>query len=165
MTSAQPVTAYVGLGANVGDPLRQIDAAVTEIGQLPQTQLVSRSSFYRSAPVGPVAQPDFVNAVCAIRTELAALELLRLLLEIEQRHGRVRGALQNGPRTLDLDLLLYGTEEIHAPELTLPHPRMHERAFVLTPLAEIAPQLEIPGHGPVSALLNACAGQRVERLG
>jgi len=157
--------AYVGLGGNLGRPAEQLRAGCAALARLPATRLLAVSSFYRSAPVGVVQQPDFINAVCAIETALPALELMRRLLAIEQEHGRVRGAERGTARALDLDLLLYGAETIATAELTLPHPRMHERAFVLAPLAEIAPDLDLPGHGSVTALLGACAGQRVERLG
>lgn len=156
--------AYVGLGANVGDPLRQLRGGVAALGRLPRTRVIACSSLYRSAPVGVAAQPDFVNAVCAIETTLTAGDLMHQLLDVEREHGRLRGKGVGEPRTLDLDLLLYGSETLATPELTLPHPRMHERAFVLLPLSEIAPALEIPGQGPVSRLLRRCAGQRVQRL-
>jgi 2-amino-4-hydroxy-6-hydroxymethyldihydropteridine diphosphokinase len=158
------VAAYIGLGSNLEEPARQVHAGVDALRNLPQTQLLDCSSLYRSAPVGAKAQPDFINAVCAAGTQLSALDLMRRLLEIERQHGRVRGAVKGGARTLDLDLLLYGSEIVATRELTLPHPRMHERAFVLAPLVEIAPGLDIPGRGPVTALLRDCAGQRVERL-
>ncbi|MEW6332239.1 MAG: 2-amino-4-hydroxy-6-hydroxymethyldihydropteridine diphosphokinase, partial [Pseudomonadota bacterium] len=121
-------------------------------------------SFYRTAPVGRLEQPDFINAVCRVRTGQAPATLMRKLLEIERAHGRVREGDPGGPRTLDLDLLLYGDRAIHTAELTVPHPRLHERAFVLYPLQEIAPDLVIPGRGAVRELAAGCAGQRVERL-
>ncbi len=158
------VTAYIGLGSNLEEPTHQIRKGIVALAQLPQTQVLVCSSLYRSAPVGVTAQPDFINAVCTIETRLPAFELMRRLLEIERQHGRVRGAEKGEARTLDLDLLLYGLEIVATTELTLPHPRMHERAFVLAPLAEIAPSLDIPGRGPVTTLLRSCAGQRVERL-
>jgi len=156
--------AYIGLGSNLDAPVRQLRAGITALAQLPATHVLNCSSFYRSAPVGLTAQPDFVNAVCAIDTTLPALDLMHRLLAIEHEHGRVRGAEKGGPRTLDLDLLLYGAETMASTELTLPHLRMHERAFVLAPLAELSPGLEIPGHGALSTLLSRVAGQRVERL-
>ena len=155
--------AYVALGANIGEPVAHLRAAVADLDALPGTRVVARSSLYRSAPVGLVDQPDFINAVVAVDTALEALPLLRTLLAIEARHGRVR-SVPNAPRTLDLDLLLYGEAVVGGAELTLPHPRMHERAFVLAPLAEIAPSLVIPGRGPVAALLAACADQRIHPL-
>jgi len=144
--SATP--AYVGLGSNLQDPAAQLKSAFAELAALASTRVVVRSSLYRSAPVGYADQPDFINAVAAIETALAPCVLLDALLDIERRHGRVR-EFQNSPRTLDLDLLLYGELQLHEPGLTIPHPRMHERAFVLLPLAEIAPQLVIPGMGIV----------------
>jgi 2-amino-4-hydroxy-6-hydroxymethyldihydropteridine diphosphokinase len=158
------VTAYIGLGANIGAPLPRLRAAMDALARLPDTRVIACSSFYRSAPVGITQQPDFVNAVCMLDTALPAPALLQGLLDIEREHGRVRGSQPGGPRTMDLDLLLYGTEQMHGESLTLPHPRMHERRFVLLPLSEIAPTLEIPGRGPVAALLRSCDGQRVERM-
>jgi 2-amino-4-hydroxy-6-hydroxymethyldihydropteridine diphosphokinase len=155
--------AYVGIGANLDDPARQVRSAFAALGTLPRSRLVKRSSLYRSAPQGYRAQPDFVNAVAALETELGAAELLAELLALERRAGRTRG-FANAPRTLDLDLLLYGAGRIDAPGLLVPHPRMHERAFVLIPLLEIAPQAAIPGLGPARAALDRLAGQEVERL-
>lgn len=160
---ANRVRAYVALGANIGEPVKHLRAAVDDMTALPDTLIVARSSLYRSAPVGLLNQPDFINAVVALDTALAPLALLRQLLAIEARHGRVR-SVPNAPRTLDLDLLSYGDVVQDDPALTLPHPRMHERAFVLAPLAEIAPGLVIPGRGPVASLLAACADQRIHPL-
>lgn len=155
--------AYIGLGGNLGDPLLQLRAAVAELAALPRTRFACCSAPYRSAPVGFADQPDFVNAVCRLDTAFAPPELLAALLAIERRHERARGHA-GGPRTLDLDLLLYDALRLDHPGLQLPHPRMHERAFVLYPLHEIEPGLELPGRGPVAALLAACAGQRIEKL-
>jgi len=153
--------AYIALGSNLADPVSQLDAAFDELGRLPQTRFLARSSLWRSAPVGYLDQPDFVNAVAAVDTGLEAETLLAHLLDIERRHGRVR-EFQNAPRTLDLDIALYGDDRIDTPTLTVPHPRMHERAFVLLPLSEIAPDIAIPGHGALRDLLPAIAGQRLE---
>jgi len=155
--------AYVGLGANLDDPRTHIERALAELARLPRTRLVARSSLYRSAPVGFRAQPDFLNAVAALDTDLDPQSLFEALRAIERRHGRER-PFPGAPRTLDLDLLLYGEDTIATPTLAVPHPRMHERAFVLAPLAEIAPEARVPGRGPVAELLAACAGQRIERL-
>lgn len=149
---------FVALGSNLADPVAQLAAACEEIGALPGTRFVARSSLWRSAPVGYLDQPDFVNAVALIETDLAPEPLLEHLLAIERRHGRVR-EFANAPRTLDLDIALYGDDRIDTPSLTVPHPRMHERAFVLLPLAELAPDVAIPGHGPLRELLPAVAGQ------
>jgi 2-amino-4-hydroxy-6-hydroxymethyldihydropteridine diphosphokinase len=127
-------------------------AGFAALAQLPHTQLIARSSLYRSAPVGYADQPDFVNAAAAISTALGARALLDALLAIERVHGRVR-AFANAPRTLDLDILLYGEHVIDEPGLSVPHPRMHQRAFVVVPLAEIAPQAVVPGRGRVGDLL------------
>jgi 2-amino-4-hydroxy-6-hydroxymethyldihydropteridine diphosphokinase len=155
--------ACVGLGANLGDPRRQLQAAIDELSRLPDTRLLRASRFYRSAPIGNADQPDFVNAVAQFDTALAAEDLFDRLQDIEQRHGRER-PFPGAPRTLDLDLLLYGDARIATPRLTVPHPRMHERAFVLRPLAEIAPATTIPGRGPVAALLEGCRGQDAEPI-
>jgi 2-amino-4-hydroxy-6-hydroxymethyldihydropteridine diphosphokinase len=155
--------AYVGLGANLDDPRAHIESALAELARLPRTRLAARSGLYRSAPVGVATQPDFLNAVAALDTELDAQSLLEALRAIERRHGRER-PFPGAPRTLDLDLLLYGEQTIATPGLVVPHPRMHERAFVLAPLAEIAPEARVPGRGRVVELLAACAGQRIERL-
>jgi 2-amino-4-hydroxy-6-hydroxymethyldihydropteridine diphosphokinase len=152
------VTAYVGLGANLDDPSAQVEFAFGELDRLPDTMLSARSSLYVSAPMGYDCQPDFINAVARLETGLPPRTLLTALLEIEHRHGRER-TFRNAPRTLDLDLLLYGEARFHEPGLELPHPRMHERAFVLEPLIEIAPGLSIPGHGQVEALLGRCEDQ------
>ena len=158
-----PVTAYIGLGANLDDPAAQIAQAFDELEHIAKTRLVARSSLYASAPVGYVDQPDFFNAVAQVETTLAPRALLTALLEIEQRHGRERG-FRNAPRTLDLDLLLYGAAHFHEDHLSLPHPRLTERAFVLLPLTEIAPDLVVPGKGRASDWIASCADQPVTRL-
>jgi 2-amino-4-hydroxy-6-hydroxymethyldihydropteridine diphosphokinase len=155
--------AYVALGANLDDPVAQVTAAFAALAVLPQTRLTARSSLYRTAPVGYAEQPDFINAVAAVHTVLPPRELLDSLLAIELGHGRVR-TFANAPRTLDLDLLLYGDLRFHEDGLTIPHPRMHERAFVLVPLAEIAPHAMVPGSGAVSDLLRAVKTAGVTRI-
>ncbi len=157
------IPVYVGLGSNLGDSRRELETALQELGGLRSTRLAQRSSVYRTAPLGYAAQNDFLNAVARLETTIEAEALLDELLAIERRHGRERG-FANAPRTLDLDLLLYGEQSIATPRLTVPHPRMHERAFVLAPLAEIAPDATVPGRGAVRELLAACAGQRVQRI-
>ena len=154
--------AYIALGANLEDPVAQVRAAATALAALPGARLLALSSLYRTAPVGIHGQPDFINAVVAIDTPLAALPLLHALLAIEARHGRVR-SVPNAPRTLDLDLLMHGDTIMAGAELTLPHPRMHERAFVLLPLLEIAPYVQLPGLGAARSFLPAVAGQAIER--
>ena len=155
--------AYIGIGSNLDQPQAQVARAFEELAGLAHTRLSGRSSLYRTAPIGHAAQPDFINAVAALDTELGAEDLLGELQAIESRHGR-RRSFRNAPRTLDLDLLLYGDARIDQPQLTVPHPRMHERAFVLQPLAEIAPQLRIPGRGGIDECLKACGAQNVERI-
>jgi 2-amino-4-hydroxy-6-hydroxymethyldihydropteridine diphosphokinase len=156
--------AYVGLGANLGEPRAQVELACGELDRIPRTRLVRASSLYRSEPLGHADQPEFVNAVAQVETGLSAERLLAELQAIEARHGRSR-SFPNAPRTLDLDLLLFGKAVINEPELTIPHPRMHQRAFVLKPLLEIAPEIAIPGIGPAAARLAACSDQFVEKLG
>jgi 2-amino-4-hydroxy-6-hydroxymethyldihydropteridine diphosphokinase len=155
--------AHVGLGSNLEDPARQVRQGFEELGRLPRTRLLARSSLYRTAPVAKLDQPDFVNAVAVLDTELSPAELLQALLALEARHGRVRGE-PNAPRTLDLDLLLLGDQMLHEPGLDVPHPRMHQRAFVLLPLAEVSPGAVIPGRGPVADLLAPVADQHVTRI-
>jgi 2-amino-4-hydroxy-6-hydroxymethyldihydropteridine diphosphokinase len=151
------VTAYLGLGSNLGNPLAQLRSARQAIQALPAVREIAFSSLYRSTPMGPSDQPDYINAVMAIQTCLSALDLLKALQAIELAHGRMRTGERWGPRTLDLDLLLYGQEEIVGNVLTVPHPGLAEREFVLYPLAEIAPpELVIPGKGLLSELVRAC---------
>ena len=157
------IRAYVALGSNLGDPVRTIEDAIDAMAALRGSLLTAISSLYRTAPVGLPDQPEFINAVAKLETDLAPEALLDALHEIEQRFGRVR-AERNGPRTLDLDLLLYDDQFIDLPRLTLPHPRLHLRAFVLQPLAEIAPDLAIPGRGTVAAWLPAVANQGIVKL-
>jgi 2-amino-4-hydroxy-6-hydroxymethyldihydropteridine diphosphokinase len=156
--------AYVGLGSNLAEPQLQIEHAFGELGTLPRTRVLARSSLYRSSPVGYAAQPDFINAVAKLDTDLDPHELLRELHSIETHHARAR-SFPNAPRTLDLDLLLYGDERIAEPALVVPHPRMHQRAFVLEPLVEIAPQARIPGRGRAIDCAAQCREQQIERIG
>ncbi len=146
--------AFIGLGSNLDHPQQQIESALRALGALPQTTLLAVSPLYQSLPWGDPCQDDFVNAVAMVDTELEALSLLTFLLDIERQQGRDRNsARRHGPRTLDLDLLLYGTQIHQQPQLQVPHPRMHERAFVLLPLADLAPGAVIPPHGSVSSLI------------
>lgn len=146
--------AAVALGSNLADPQRQVASGFEALAALPRTRLLARSALHRTAPVGFTDQPDFVNACALLDTELAPRELLDALLAIEQRHGRVRDR-PNGPRTLDLDIVLYGDQVVREPGLAIPHPRAHERAFVLVPLLEAWPEAVIPGHGAARGLLEA----------
>ena len=155
--------AYIGLGSNMANPVAQVREALDELAHLPSSRLLAVSSLYRSAPVGKLDQPDFINAVALIETDLTPQDLLKSLLEIEHYHGRVR-EYRNGPRTLDLDILLYDDLQCNDAHLTLPHPRMHQRAFVLQPLCEIAPDCRLAGHGPLAELLKECSGQQLERV-
>ncbi len=150
------VRAYVGLGANLGDARASLRAALDALARLPATRLAAVSSLYRTRPHGPQDQPDFLNAVAALETALAPLELLERLQAIEAAAGRRRDGPRWGPRTLDLDLLLHGAARLRTPRLVLPHPRIAERPFVLVPLAELDPALEVPGAGPVAALRARC---------
>lgn len=160
----RPAHAYVALGSNLDGPEQRVEKAIADLDKLPSTRLLARSSLYRTAPVGYADQPDFVNAVALLETSLDAESLLASLFELERAAGRER-CIPNGPRTLDLDLLLHGNRAMDTDALTLPHPRLHERAFVLLPLAEIAPELEIPGRGRVRHLAwRAAAVQSAERM-
>lgn len=161
-----PVVAFVGLGGNVGPVRERLQAVIAGFDRLPGTRLLRASRLYRTAPWGLQAQPDFVNAVAMLATSLPAPELLLRLHAIEREHGRDRAREPRwGPRTLDLDLLLHGDAVIDTPGLQLPHPRMRDRAFVLLPLAEIAPDAIVPGLGRVDALAAAMAGDGVEAIG
>lgn len=158
------VTAYVGLGANLDEPIAHVSRAFDELAAFPRTRVTARSPLYKSAPLGPQDQPDYINAVAALVTSLAPLELLAALRGIEVLHGRRRDGAHWGPRTLDLDLLLYGDLVFDTPELALPHPGLHERSFVLYPLADIAPTLVIPGWGRLRELCAGLKGGRIQRL-
>ena len=155
--------AYIGLGANLGEPRRQIEGALRDLDGIPRTRVLKASSLFCSAPLGFADQPDYVNAVAQIDTDLEPQELLAELQGIELRHARQR-SFANAPRTLDLDLLLFGDRMVHEENLVVPHPRMHERAFVLKPLLEIAPQAAVPGRGEARELLQHCLGQHAERI-
>jgi 2-amino-4-hydroxy-6-hydroxymethyldihydropteridine diphosphokinase len=150
--------AYIGLGSNLNNPCQQLQCAFDELDLLAQTRVLARSSLYRSAPLGYADQPDYANAVAKILTELNPQDLLQSLLQIEYKHGRER-TFRNAPRTLDLDMLLYDDMEIQVPNLTIPHPQMHLRAFVLRPLLEIAPDVGIPGKGLAAVAYAACQDQ------
>jgi 2-amino-4-hydroxy-6-hydroxymethyldihydropteridine diphosphokinase len=156
-------SAFIGLGSNLDDPVAHVSAALEALSRMPETRLAARSSLYRSAPIGEAGQPDFVNAVARVETGLPPQTLLDALQEIERAHGRER-PFHGAPRTLDLDLLLYGSRRIATARLAVPHPRMHERAFVLLPLLELDPDAQIPDRGTARDCLGAIAGQRVERL-
>jgi 2-amino-4-hydroxy-6-hydroxymethyldihydropteridine diphosphokinase len=156
------VTAYVGLGSNLGASDALIEAAIKALGDIPGTRAIGCSSLYRSAPVDAPG-PDYLNAVAAVETLLAAPALLAQLHGIETRHGRERSG-RNAPRMLDLDLLLYGDDVIDEAGLVVPHPRLHQRAFALLPLLELAPDIAIPGQGRAADLLAAVASQPIARL-
>lgn len=159
-----PVAAFIGIGSNLADPRQQVNSALQELSGLAATRLHSRSALYRSAPMGPQDQPDYINAVARLDTGLTPDALLDALQAIEARHGRERNGERWGPRTLDLDILLYGDRCIDNPRLHVPHPGIADRNFVLYPLAEIAPDLDIPGLGPLSVLVAACASAGLERI-
>jgi len=158
-----PHIAFIGLGSNLEDPRSQLQRAFAELDRLPETRLVAHSSLYRSAPLGYPDQPEFVNAVAKVATALTPQALLQALLQIEHEHGRER-TFRNAPRTLDLDVLLYDDTQLHEHGLTIPHPQMHLRAFVLQPLLEIAPDCVIPGIGSVEQALRGCHDQSLEKF-
>ena len=151
------------MGSNLEDPIQHVRQALDELAKLPTSRLLVYSSLYRTAPIGRLDQPDFINAVALIETALTAQALLNALIAIEQQHGRIRESL-NAPRTLDLDILMVDDIQCKDSNLTLPHPRMHQRAFVLQPLMEISPHCPIPGQGTVDELLSACSEQRLEQV-
>lgn len=156
VTALGGTLAAVGIGSNLNDPVAQVTSALAALAMLPDSELLAASSLYRNPPMGPQDQPDYVNAAALLRTGLTAQDLLRELQALELRQGRVRER-RWGPRTIDLDLLLWGEAMIDEPDLIVPHPGLHERPFVLYPLAEIAPGLNVPGRGRVDALAAACS--------
>lgn len=157
--------AAVGLGANLGDAASTLRDAIAELARLPDTELLGASRLYRSPAWGRTEQPDFINAVALVETDLPARDLLDALLAIERTFGRIRlDGERWGPRTLDLDLLLFGDAMIDEPGLRVPHAHLHERAFALLPLAEIAPQIAIPGIGPVAVVAAGMAADGIEAL-
>jgi 2-amino-4-hydroxy-6-hydroxymethyldihydropteridine diphosphokinase len=158
------VTAYIGLGSNLADPVQQVRSARADCAAIPCVREMAFSSLYRSPPMGPQDQPDYVNAVMAVSTDLTALVLLHHLQRIEQKHGRVRSDRRWIARTLDLDLLIHGEQSIETVELTVPHPGLSQRAFVLYPLFEIAPELVVPGLGRVADLVVNCPRDGLERI-
>ena len=163
MHHAAAVTAYIGIGGNLGDARETVVAALRQLRQIPQTTVAAVSSLYRSAPLESSGD-DYVNAVAQLHTTLAPHALLSALHAIEHEHGRLR-PYRNAPRTLDLDILLYGEQRIDDQTLTVPHPRMTQRAFVLIPLLEIAPAVMIPGSGAAHSLRAAVAAQAIEMIG
>ena len=164
MTGADSrLPAYVGIGSNLADPRQQVEQAIAALRTLPRTSLVARSSLYRSAPLGTVPQPDFINAVAALATGLDVTELFQRLQAIESGQGRIRG-VRWGPRVIDLDLLVFADALIASAELTVPHPGIAERNFVLLPLQEIAPDLIIPGLGRVADIAVNRDEPRISRV-
>jgi len=162
----EPVTTYIGLGSNLERPVEQIKRALQQLAEIPQSRMISHSPIYRSSPMGPADQPDYINAVAVLVTTLAPLELLDALQAIEQQHGRIRGEQRWGPRTLDLDILLYGEQQIDNDRLIVPHPGLGERNFVLYPLCDVAGEnLNIPGLGLLGQLKYVCPAQGLELLG
>lgn len=161
MTGRQTV-AYVGIGANLGDARASVMQAIERLGAIPSTRLDASSSLFRTAPID-AGGDDYVNAVARVLTSLEPLPLLQALQDVERDFGRER-SFRNAPRTLDLDLLLYGERTLALPDLTVPHPRMHERAFVLIPLLQLDPFIDIPGRGPAHAFAPAVAGQAIQKL-
>lgn len=158
-----PIRAWIGLGSNLDDPVAQVSSALDELRGLPGCTLAAQSSLYRSDPVGPAGQPDYINAVAALDTTLEPEALLDALQAIEQIHQRVR-KIHWGPRTLDLDLLLYGDQVISTPRLTVPHAFMIERNFVLWPLAELAPELFLPDGRSLNDILEHCPMGTLEKI-
>jgi 2-amino-4-hydroxy-6-hydroxymethyldihydropteridine diphosphokinase len=156
--------AYIGIGSNLANPVAQVQEAIEELGAIPDSILIARSSLYSSKPMGAAGQPDYVNAVVAIDTVLSAQALMQALQNIERRQGRERTGEKWGPRILDLDLLLYGGRVIDTADLTVPHPGLHERDFVLVPLEEIAGDINIPGRGMLSALISRCENHSLRKL-
>ncbi len=159
------VRVYIGLGSNLDDPLSQVQTAIDELASLPQSRLHAVSPLSRTPPLGPADQPDYINAVAAIDTDLEPLALLDQLQRIEQHHGRVRGRLRWGPRTLDLDILLYGDHLITNERLTVPHPGLRERPFVIFPLLAIAPELILPDGTSIASLAKKFSSEEPPKVG
>ena len=159
-----PERVFIGIGSNLADPQRQVNTAIQQLGQIPQSELIRASSLYHSRPMGPQDQPDYINAVALLVTNLQPLELLDALQAIETDHGRERNGQRWGARTLDLDILLFGESVINSERLIVPHPGLHERAFVLYPLYEIEPELTIPVKGQLSGLLARCPLDGLEKI-
>lgn len=164
MTFVSAVRAFVGIGSNLNDPVRQVYSALQALQGLSASRLMAASSLYRSPPLGPAGQPDYVNAVACLETRLSPLDLLADLQRLEADHGRVREGVRWGPRTLDLDILLYGDLRMVSERLTVPHPGIASRPFVLRPLAELAPTLHLPAHGSVAALSESCGDDEIWRI-
>lgn len=162
--SATSSRAYIGIGSNLQDPVSQVRRAAEALGRLPQTRLSALSPLYRNPAVGPGEQPDYVNAVAVVETTLEPHALLDALQSIEIAQGRERGPMRWQARTIDLDVLLYGDRVIDDAHLTVPHPRMGERAFVLKPLHDVAPRLDVPGRGPIDRLLARVSQESLERI-
>jgi 2-amino-4-hydroxy-6-hydroxymethyldihydropteridine diphosphokinase len=159
---AKTVTAYIGIGSNLGDPAANVNRALSRLTALSQTTLERHSSLFRTAPIEAQGD-DFVNAVAMLQTSLSATELLRELQAIEREFGRERSHL-NAPRTLDLDILLFGTDKISTADLTIPHPRLVQRAFALIPLLQIDPFITIPGFGPAHVFVPDVSGQMINKI-
>ena len=164
MTTPVIVDAFIGIGSNLDHPTRQVAAAIERMQALPSTTLRAASGMYRSSPLGGIEQPDYVNAVAHVATSLTARELLAALLAVEANQGRQRDGRLWGPRVIDLDLLVYAQDTIEEPGLQVPHPGIAERNFVLLPLMEIAPDLVVPGLGPLSGVIVNCEEPRIERI-
>jgi len=157
-------TIYIGIGSNLDDPEQQVSRALEALNQLTDCIMLRTSSLYRSAPMGPADQPDYINAVCALSTGLDSIEMLDSLQHLEQQQGRRRDGERWGPRTLDLDILLFGEKIINCDRLIIPHPGLDQRSFVLYPLYEIAPDLDVPGLGSLQTLIAGCDQAGLERL-
>nr|WP_208022258.1 2-amino-4-hydroxy-6-hydroxymethyldihydropteridine diphosphokinase [Aestuariicella hydrocarbonica] len=161
--SNSAVAAFIGLGSNLENPRQQVQRAVRELGAIPNSRVITASPWYQSLPVGPGEQPDYINGVALLETTLAAHDLLDQLQAIEEAHERVR-VVRWGPRTLDLDLLLYGNQVIDSERLQVPHPHLSQRNFVLYPLADIAPQLVLPSHVTLESLLAHCSAEGLRKI-
>lgn len=158
------VTIFVGIGANLNNPKAQVNGALVALKKLTKSHVIAESSLYRTPPMGPQNQADYINAVAKLETGLLPIELLDELQAIEKSHGRVRKSERWGPRTLDLDLLLYGNQVIEKKRLTVPHYGIKQRAFVLVPLAEIEPQLILPDNSQIAELIKQTGNQGIQKL-
>ena len=158
------IVGYIGIGSNLNSPIKQVKKAIAHLAILPKTTILNHSSFYQSRPTGPQDQPDYINAVVALETRLSPEALLKALQDLEKTQGRERSRIQWGARIIDLDILLYGKNVIHTKTLSIPHPQLKTREFVLYPLVEIAPNLILPTGDSVSALKALCSTNGIKRL-
>ncbi|MBO68415.1 MAG: 2-amino-4-hydroxy-6-hydroxymethyldihydropteridine diphosphokinase [Acidiferrobacteraceae bacterium] len=163
-TYSYELNAWIGVGANLGNPKKTVPAAIRRLNEQAQVNVQKSSSLYQTKPISSISQPDFINAVVRVRTSLDPMELLNVLLKVESEFGRIRDDSVDGPRVLDMDLLIYSDLILDLPELSVPHPRLTERLFVLKPLREIESSIKLPGLGSIDQYMHACRDQKVKKV-